>query len=112
MNMNKNKNRNLTRSGEPVLFIKKSMMLIMDDGVTVKVTEVFYHPFKKFRVGTGLGEEKIGGAHPHTEDLYRLTASYDYHIGEFGLAPTIAVDFIDGHQAYFFCATLIRLRPF
>lgn len=74
----------------------------------VKVAEVFYHPFKNFRVGAGLGEEKIGGAHPHTEDLYRLTASYDYHIGDFGLAPTIAVDFIDGHQAYVFGVALIR----
>lgn len=78
------------------------------DGVTVKVAEVFYHPFKNFRVGAGLGEEKIGGTHPHTEDLYRLTASYDYHIGDFGLAPTIAVDFIDGHQAYVFGVALIR----
>lgn len=46
----------------------------------------------------------------HNGDLIAvsLTASYDYHIGDFGLAPTIAVDFIDGHQAYVFGVALIR----
>jgi hypothetical protein len=78
------------------------------DGVTVKVAELFYHPLNNIRLGVGVGEEKIGGAHPHTEDLYRLTASYDYHIGDFGLAPTIAVDFIDGEKAYVFGVAFIR----
>ena len=78
------------------------------DGVTVTVAELFYHPSNNLRFGVGIGKEKIGGAHPHTEDLYRLTASYDYHIGDFGLAPTLAVDFIDGEKAYVFGVALIR----
>ena len=78
------------------------------DGVTVTVAELFYHPLNNVRIGVGVGEEKIGGDHPHTEDLYRLTASYEYHIGDFGLAPTIAVDFIDGEKAYVFGVALIR----
>ena len=78
------------------------------DGVTVTVASLFYHPSNNVRLGLGVGKEKIGGAHPHTEDLYRLTASYDYHIGHFGLAPTLAVDFIDGEKAYVFGVALIR----
>jgi hypothetical protein len=78
------------------------------DGVTVTVAELFYHPSNNLRFGVGIGKEKIGGAHPHTEDLYRLTASYDYHIGDFGLAPTLAVDFIDGEKAYVLGVALIR----
>jgi hypothetical protein len=78
------------------------------DGVTVTVAEIFYHPLKNVRLGAGVGKEKIGGAHPHSEDLYRLTASYEYHIGDFGLAPTLAVDFIDGEKAYVFGVALIR----
>ena len=78
------------------------------DGVTVKVAALFYHPLNNVRLGVGIGKEKIGGDHPHTEDLYRLTASYDYHIGDFGLAPTLAVDFIDGEKAYVFGVALIR----
>ena len=78
------------------------------DGVTVTVAELFYHPLNNLRFGVGIGKEKIGGAHPHTEDLYRLTASYEYHIGDFGLEPTLAVDFIDGEKAYVFGVALIR----
>jgi len=78
------------------------------DGVTVTVAELFYHPLNNIRLGVGVGKEKIGGDHPHSEDLYRLTASYEYHIGDFGLAPTLAVDFIDGEKGYVFGLALIR----
>lgn len=79
-----------------------------EDGVTVTVAGLFYHPTNTIRFGVAVGKEKIGGAHPHTEDLYRLSASYDFHIGDFGLAPTLAVDFIDGEKAYVFGVALIR----
>jgi hypothetical protein len=78
------------------------------DGVTVSVAALFYHPLKNVRLGVGVGKEKIGGAHPHTEDLYRLTASYEYHIGDFGLAPTFAIDFIDDEKAYVLGVALVR----
>jgi hypothetical protein len=78
------------------------------DGVTVTVAELFYHPIKNLRFGLGIGKEKIGGDHPHSEDLYRLSASYDYHIGDFGLAPTLAIDFIDGENAYVLGVALVR----
>jgi hypothetical protein len=59
------------------------------------------------RFGLGIGKEKIGGSHPNSEDLYRLSASYEYHIGDFGLEPTLAVDFIDGEQAYVLGVALV-----
>jgi hypothetical protein len=78
------------------------------DGVTVKIVELFYHPTQSIRVGIGAGEEKIGGAHPHTENLYRLSANYEYHIGDYGIEPTVAIDFIDGEQAYVLGIALVR----
>jgi hypothetical protein len=54
--------------------------------------------------------KKIGGDHAHSEDLYRLSANYEYPIGNFGIEPTIAVDFVDGEQAYVF--GLAYVTPF
>tara|TARA_R110002167_G_scaffold71995_1_gene202861 strand:+ start:743 stop:1207 length:465 start_codon:yes stop_codon:yes gene_type:complete len=70
------------------------------DGVTVALAQFFYHPLSNVRIGLGLGKEKIGGAHPHSQDLYRISANYDFHVGDFGIEPTVAIDFIDGEQAY------------
>lgn len=79
-----------------------------DDGITVKLAQVYYHTPMHIRLGLGFGEEKIGGAHPHTEDLYRVSASYEYHLGDFAIEPTIAVDFIDGEEAYVFGVAFVR----
>ncbi|MFT6270077.1 MAG: hypothetical protein ACJAVV_002905 [Alphaproteobacteria bacterium] len=78
------------------------------DGVTVKAAQLFYHPINNVRLGIGAGKEKIGGDHPHSEDLYRLSASYEYHIGDFGIEPTFAADFINGEKAYVFGVAFIR----
>jgi len=80
------------------------------DGVTVKLAQVFYHTPLHIRLGLGFGEEKIGGDHPHTEDLYRVSASYEYHVGDFAIEPTLAIDFIDSEKAYVF--GLAFVRPF
>ena len=78
------------------------------DGVTVRLASLYYHPTKAIRLGLGAGQEKVGGDHPHTEDLYRISASYDFHVGNFGIAPTIAVDFIDDKEAYVFGIAFVR----
>lgn len=78
------------------------------DGVAVWVASAFYHPTKNVRLGAGIGEERVGGAHPHTEDLYRLSASYDFHVGDYGIAPTVAIDFIDDKEAYVFGVAFTR----
>jgi hypothetical protein len=69
------------------------------DGMTVKIAAVYYHPIPSLRFGVGYGEEKIGGYHPHSEDLFRITGSYDYHLDSFSIAPTLAIDFVGGKEA-------------
>ncbi|MDO6834158.1 hypothetical protein Q4596_00915 [Pseudoalteromonas carrageenovora] len=69
------------------------------DGTAVVLASLFYHPTKNIRLGVGFGEERIGGGHPHNEDLYRISSAYDFHVGAFGIAPTVAVDFIDDEEA-------------
>lgn len=69
------------------------------DGTAVALASVYYHPTKNIRFGVGYGEERIGGVHPHNEDLYRISSAYDFHVGDFGIAPTIGIDFIDDEEA-------------
>ena len=78
------------------------------DGAAVGLAALYYHPIKNVRLGAGIGEERIGGAHPHDETLYRLSASYDFHVADFGVAPTIAVDFIDDEEAIVFGVAVTR----
>ena len=79
------------------------------DGVDVRLAQVFYHPTKVIRLGAGFGEEKIKGKKPKKKDIYRLSASYDFHVGNFGIAPTLAVDFIEGgSEAFVFGVAIIR----
>ncbi|WJG09908.1 hypothetical protein [Aliiglaciecola sp. LCG003] len=78
------------------------------DGITVSLASLYYHPTQNVRLGMGVGREKLGGDHPHSEDLYRLSASYDFHLGDFGVAPTVAVDFIDGEEAYVLGVAFIK----
>ena len=80
------------------------------DGVAVTLASAYYHPTKKIRLGAGIGQESVGGAHPHDEDLFRVSAAYDMHFKGFGLAPTIAVDFVDDEEAIVF--GLAITKPF
>lgn len=73
-------------------------------GVDIALAAVYLHPWQELRIGAGFGQEKVGDYTDHhdhhhqgfNEDLVRVSLSYDFHISEFGIAPTIAVDFIDG----------------
>lgn len=78
------------------------------DGVDVMVASLFYHPTKNIKFGAGFGKEKIKGHHPHTENLYRLSTSYDFHLGDFGIAPTLAIDFIDDNEALVFGVAIVQ----
>ncbi len=69
------------------------------DGVDVTLAAGYLHPWQELRFGVGFGQEKLAGDHGHTEDLIRLSVSYDFHLAGFGVAPTMAVDFIDGDTA-------------
>lgn len=69
------------------------------DGVSATIAALYYHPYAGWRIGAGFGREKIHGDHGHTDDLYRLNMAYDFHIGEFGVAPTFSLDRVDGHHS-------------
>lgn len=89
-------------------------------GVDVALAAIYLHPWKDLRLGVGFGKETVGSYdeddghghihhhESHKEDLYRISASYDFHVGDFGIAPTIAVDFIDDEEAYVFGVAFIR----
>jgi len=76
-------------------------------GVDVALAAIYLHPWKELRIGAGYGQESVGTYMDHDhhehggydEDLARLSVSYDFHLGGFGIAPTVAVDFIDGETA-------------
>ena len=69
------------------------------DGITSTIAQAYFHPSGGWRIGAGVGREKVGGHHPHTEDLTRLGVSYDFHVGGMGIAPSINFDRVDGHTA-------------
>jgi len=69
------------------------------DGVDVYLASAYLHPWKDLRIGAGFGKEKVGGHHSFTEDLARISVSYDFHFAGIGVAPTLAVDFVDGETA-------------
>lgn len=76
-------------------------------GVDVALAAVYLHPWKELRIGAGFGKEKVGSYtdhhhhhhSSHKEDVIRTSISYDFHVGGFGVAPTLALDFVDGETA-------------
>jgi hypothetical protein len=90
------------------LFFEKTDNAHHDDGVDVKLASLYLHPWKDLRIGLGYGEEKVGGDHSHKEDLARISLNYDFHFGDFGIAPTIAVDFVDGERATVLGLSFVR----
>jgi hypothetical protein len=80
-------------------------------GVDVALAAVYLHPWKELRLGLGYGKEMVGSydhddGHGHiehhksyNEDVYRTSISYDFHVGDFGIAPTLAFDFVGSQTA-------------
>lgn len=66
-------------------------------GTRVWVASVYYH-VKDWRFGLGAGRERIDSTPSHTEPLKRLSLGYDFHLGGIGLAPTFALDRVDGEN--------------
>ncbi|WP_286264458.1 hypothetical protein [Thalassotalea atypica] len=80
------------------------------DGADVYLAMAYVHPWNSIRLGLGYGKEDIGGAHGGKEDLYRVESSYDFHVGSFMIAPTLAFDFVDGETHT--VTELVFLMPF
>ncbi|MEP1470133.1 MAG: hypothetical protein ABJK25_04105 [Halieaceae bacterium] len=68
------------------------------DGVSVGLAALYYHPYAGWRLGAGLGTEKIHGSHGGYESLYRVGVAYDFHVGKFGIAPDVSLDRVDGEN--------------
>ena len=89
-------------------------------GIDVALAALYLHPWKALRLGVGFGQEKVGSYtdnsdphHPHyhsshKEDLVRTSVSYDFHVGDFGIAPTLAFDFVNGNTATIFGVAIVR----
>lgn len=77
------------------------------DGVSMWAASVYYHQ-GDFRLGLGMGKEKVNSSPSHSESLTRLSASYDFHVGGIGLAPTIAFDRVDGHTIKVWGLTIMK----
>ena len=85
-------------------------------GIDIALAAVYIHPWKELRVGLGFGKETVGSYtdhdhhyhKSHKEDVVRTSLSYDFHVGDFGIAPTLAVDFIDGETATIIGVAFVR----
>jgi hypothetical protein len=68
------------------------------DDISVYLVSAYWH-ISAVRLGLGVGEEKVHGAHSHKEDLIRLSAAYDFHLTDsIGVAPTFNLDRVNGHN--------------
>jgi len=79
-----------------------------DDGITVGLAALHFHPAGGLRLTGGIGKEWVGGDHSHSTTLYRLGAAYDFELGKFAVAPTVNVDFVDGHEAVVYGLVISR----
>jgi hypothetical protein len=85
-------------------------------GVDITLAALYLHPWKELRVGLGYGKETVGSYTDHDhhyhssykEDVVRTSLSYDFHVGDFGIAPTLAFDFIDGETATIVGVAVVR----
>lgn len=85
-------------------------------GVDIALAAIYVHPWKELRVGLGFGKESVGSYTDHDhhyhkgykENVVRTSLSYDFHVGDFGIAPTLAVDFIDGETATIIGVAFVR----
>ncbi len=78
-----------------------------DDGVGVFLGTVNLHPAGALRLTAGYGKEDVfHGGKSHS--LIRVGASYDFHVGDFGIAPTLNIDFVDHKEIAVFGISLVR----
>ncbi len=47
-----------------------------------------------------LDGKEAGETEMKSKFLFRIGLAYDFHIGEMSVSPTVATDFVDGHQTY------------
>ena len=75
------------------------------DGVDVAVAAAHLH-VGALRLTAGLGREWVDGY--GSEPLQRLGVAYDIEVGPVALAPTVSVDFVDGHEIPVYGLVVLR----
>ena len=79
------------------------------EGAGVAVAALHVHPMERLRLTVGGGMEFVDSEEKDDEALFRIGAAYDFELGNnYAIAPTVAVDFVDGDQAVVVGATLSR----
>lgn len=78
------------------------------DGVDVAVGMLHYH-VAHFRFSAGMGKEWVNDH--GSEWLKRLGVAYDISAGPVEIAPTVAVDFIDGHEVLVYGIAVLTHFP-
>lgn len=65
-------------------------------GVTMALAMAHLHPGYKLRLSGGIGAEFVKGK---TYEVFRLAAAYEHFMAKYYLlAPTVAVDFVNGQE--------------
>lgn len=80
-------------------------------GIDVYIASGFYHPNKNWRLGFGLGTEKIGGKKPKDKNIAKISIAYEVFVGDLIIAPSAAVDFIEGGDEAFVIGAAV-IYPF
>ena len=87
------------------------------DGTSLYLGAIHVHPIGGLRLTAGYGVEDVhdekkkraAGLSPSkNEDVFRLGAAYDFHAGDFGIAPTVNLDFIDHKKVVVFGISVTR----
>ncbi len=78
------------------------------DGTNIYMGQLHLHPWKELRLSIGYGKEDILQEGAHSENVWRLGAAYDFHVGKLGIAPSFNLDRVGGHTAKVFGAALTK----
>lgn len=78
------------------------------DGTSIYMALLHVHPWQELRLSVGYGTEDIHHEGAHSEDVLRFGVAYDFHVGEFGIAPAFNLDRVGGHTAKVFGVALTK----
>lgn len=80
------------------------------DGVDAILGMAYLHPWKGLRIGVGVGEESVGGYHPHDETVYRLGVGYEFHVTHnFGVGVAYNRDFVNSDHVDVYGVSLVLM---
>ncbi len=78
------------------------------DGTSLYMGQLHLHPWQELRLSVGYGKEDIHHEGAPSEDVWRVGAAYDFHVGGFGIAPAFNLDRVGGHTAKVFGISLTK----